>query len=131
MKESELRSCALAAQEILAGLVADAEERERVGRKLADALALPPGTAAIALRGALTSHEATRRFLQAKANAAAETMTPDEDRAIGMLGVPGIGGRIGTYFVCPEGDYDEVRETLADGTPVCPVHGRVMTRKDG
>jgi hypothetical protein len=131
MKENELRSCAIAVREKLPELIADARQRERVDRQLSDALALAPGTAAIALRKALRSHEATRGFLQAETSAVPEQMMPGHDRAIGMLGAPGVGSIIGTYFVCSECDYDEVRETLADGTPVCPVHGPVMMRKDG
>jgi hypothetical protein len=116
----------MAAWENLAGLIADAEERERTDGKLSDALARRTGTATLALPLALTSHEATHCFLQAGPNAAPEayvpdTMMPGEDRGIGLM-IEAV-GIVGTMFVCPECDHDDMRETLADGTSACPRHG--------
>jgi hypothetical protein len=129
MDEDELRSCAAAARGRLAELITDAKERERVDKRLGDALTLRSGRANIALRRALKSHEATRRFMQSQAAAVDEAGILGADRAVGLLGDP-IANVIGTLFICPEGDYSEVRETLADGTPVCPKHRLVMTRTD-
>lgn len=129
MNENELRSCAAAARENLFGLIPDANERERADKSLGEALALPPGAAALALRKALRSHESTREFLRTRsAGAADETGPLGDDRAIGLPGVPMVRG---TLFVCPKGDYSKVRESVAGGTPVCPNDGSVMARMDG
>lgn len=130
MDENELRLCAVAARGKLPELITDAQEREWVDKQLADALALPSGTAniALALRRALKSHDATHRFMRSQAAATNETEILGADRTVGLLGVPMA---IGVEFICPECGHKAVRETLADGTPVCPTHGAVMTRTGG
>lgn len=130
MDENELRLCAAAARGKLPELIADAQERERVDKQLADALALPSGTAsiALALRRALRSHDATRRFMRSQAPATHETEILGADRVVGVIGAAMA---IGVEFVCPVCGHKAVRETLGDGTPACPDHGAVMTRTDG
>lgn len=130
MDENELRLCAEAARGKLPELIVDAHERERADKQLADALALPSGTAdtALVLRRALKSHDATHRFMRSRAAATHETEILGADRTVGPLGVPMA---IGVEFSCPVCGHKALRETLADGTPVCPDDGTVMTRTDG
>jgi hypothetical protein len=128
MDENELKLCAAAARGKLPDLIVDAQERERVDKQLAGALALPSGTANIALRRALRSHDAIHRFMLSQAAATNETEILGADRAVGLLGKPLA---IGVYFICPKCGHKAVRETLSDETPTCPDHGAVMIRTSG
>lgn len=129
MNEEELRSCATSARENLADLIADPAERARVDRGITAALGHDAGTAALPLRLALRSHEATARFLQIWAADSRSKRIIDADRVVGPLGDPT--SIIGVLFMCPKCDHTEVLDAVADEDLTCPNDGSPLMRVDG
>jgi hypothetical protein len=53
----------------------------------------------------------------------------DPERIVELGG--GAMAELGTYFVCPEGDFDFVRERVGQTVPVCPRHNVPLRRVAG
>jgi hypothetical protein len=122
MDEGELRGLA---QELIAelpGLIADQHARETVEAALKQSLAAPTGSASAALKAALESHQATRKWLRGR-------LPEDAQRMVGVAG--DTTSPLGTYYVCPHEDYDFTRETLGAPVPLCPIHKVALVRSDG
>jgi hypothetical protein len=104
----------------LATVVADDVERGTVAEELDAALALPPAESGRQVEEVLAAHAETRAWMRERDPAAR-----DPDRLIGVAG-GGLAGDptadLGTHFVCPERDFDFVRETVATEVPMCPKH---------
>jgi hypothetical protein len=122
MEESELRGLAEDLRDALPGLIDDEAERATVAAGLDAALATPPGSGRAALTAALESHATTREWLR-------DRLPADTERAITIPGDPTA--PLGTLFVCPQEDYDFVRERVNQQVPLCPVHKIALVRAEG
>jgi len=122
MDELQLRGLAEDLRSALPGLIDDDAERAVVDARLRTALATPPGTGRAALSAALESHARTREWLR-------ERLPGDLERAITLPGNPTA--PLGTLFVCPQEDYDFVRETVEQQVPLCPTHKIALVRAEG
>ena len=118
MDENELRRLAEQARRELAHLIPDKAERARADSQLAQALNEPPGTAKLALMGALRSHEAIRRWIAA-----------DTDRIVSLSG--DVTSSLGVLFACPKKDYTLVLEAPTEEMLLCPNDGSVLERYRG
>jgi hypothetical protein len=123
MDEDTLRGLAKAMQTELPTLITDLTERGPVEAALDQALSQSPGTAKEALRTALRSHPATRDWMRRRAPIDGET-----DRAIGTLGSVLT---VGVLFVCPEGNYGVMRQTITGEALFCPIDGSLLQRHTG
>jgi len=121
MDELQLRRLAEDLRSALPGLIDD-DERAVVDTRLRTALATPPGTGRAALSAALESHARTREWLR-------ERLPEDLERAITLPGNPTA--PLGALFVCPQEDYDFVRETVEQQVPLCPTHKIALVRAEG
>jgi hypothetical protein len=120
MDEETLRRLAETLQTELPALIADAAAREPVEQNLTQALDQPAGTATDALHAALSSHPATRDWMRRTTG-----ITKDVDAAVGTLGAVLAAGPL---FVCPEGDYSVVRESVSSDVLFCPNDGSILER---
>src|SRR6266496_4950725 len=111
MDEPELRGLAEDLRAALPRLIDDDAERAVVEAGLQTALATSPGSGRAALSAALESHPKTRKWLR-------ERLPADTERAITLPGDPTAA--LGVLFVCPQQDYDFVRERVDQQVPFCP-----------
>ena len=121
MDESELRWLAEELRAALPGLIDDDAERATVAAGLDTALATPPGSGRAALTAALESHAKTREWLRNR-------LPPEAQRSITIPGDPTA--PLGTLFICPQEDYDFVRERVNQQVPLCPVHKIALVRAE-
>jgi hypothetical protein len=98
---------------VLSAVIADPAERIRIESELAKALALSPEQGRSALEAVFMSHRGVEAWIRDRADE-----TPD--RIANPVG--GYTATLGTLFVCPEGDFDFVREKVSDRVPMCPTH---------
>jgi hypothetical protein len=96
----------------LDAVIADDAERRAAATELDDALALSGADRDARLAVVLAARPETRAWMHAR--------DVDPDRLDPLAGR--VTAELGTYFVCPEGDYDFVRETVSETVPLCPVH---------
>jgi hypothetical protein len=122
MDESELRHLAEDLRAALPRLIDDEAERATVAAGLETALASAPGAGRAALNAALESHPKTREWLRGR-------LPAETERSITIPGDPTA--PLGTLFVCPEDDYDFVRERVNQQVPLCPVHKIPLVRAEG
>jgi hypothetical protein len=122
MEEAELRDMAAALRADLAAWIPDPAERATVDAALRQALDTAPGSAKPALRAALTSHPQARRWV-------ADRLPAEVERAVDIPFDPTV--TLGVLFVCPQEDFDYVRENVADSVPPCPKHHVPLLRTDG
>ena len=118
-------NCGIRAAELqaaLPGLIVDDDERAAVEAAITAALAASPGSGWEAIRTALESHAETRKWLR-------RHLTLEIERAIDIPGDPTAA--LGVLFVCPQEDYDFVRETVNQKVPSCPVHHVELVRAVG
>jgi len=115
-----LRQLAEAMRSELATLIPDSTAREPVDNLLVRALDQPAGTATEALHDALSSHPATRDWMRRTTGVTKET-----DAAISPLGAALAPNPL---YICPEGDYSVVRETVASDVLLCPNDGSILER---
>ena len=115
MDEEQQRRLALELREALGTIVTDEQERSSVEEELDIALTLPAPERDRRLAEVLAAHPETRAWMRER-----DPDLVDPDRLVELGGLPTA--QLGTYFVCPEGDYDFVRENVGDEVPVCPVH---------
>lgn len=120
MDEQTLRGLAEQLEAELPTLIPDATAREPLEQDLTEALGQPPGAAGQALQTALRSHPVARGWMRAHT-----TLTGDTDRVVGLLGGVLTGGML---FICVEGDYSVVRESVSSEILFCPNDGSILER---
>jgi hypothetical protein len=115
MDDEEQRRLALELRAGLEAVVSDEDEREAVAKELDAALALPGPEGDRRLTDVLAAREETRTWMRER-----DPDRVDTERLVELLGLPTM--PLGTYLVCPEGDFDFVREAVGQEVPLCPVH---------
>jgi hypothetical protein len=115
MNEEQQRRLATELRATLETVVIDENERRLVEAELDAALSLPAPEGDAKLADVLRARPETRAWMRERDPDAA-----DAERMTGLAGLPTA--KLGTYFVCPAGDYDFVRESVSDDVPLCPTH---------
>src|SRR5262245_36054102 len=123
MDDEEQRRLAIELRAGLDAVVSDEDERRAVAKELDAALALPRPEGDRRLTDVLSAREETRTWMREH-----DPDQLDEERLSELLGLPTM--RLGTYFVCPQGDFDFVREDVGQSVPLCPVHHLQLTPTD-
>ena len=117
MDEPTLRQLAADLLAELSDKIPDDAERGPVAQTLGAALDSPEGEGSDSLLEALEAHPETRKYMR-------EHGAYDD---VVRSGLPGITTTpVGLYYVCPEGDEDDVLLTIPASPPHCPVHGIPM-----
>lgn len=115
MNDEQQRRLALQLRAGLDAVVSDEDERGMVANELDAALSLPRPEGDRRLTDVLAAREETRTWMRER--------DPDRFDAERLVELPGLPTMpLGTYFVCPEGDFDFVREAVGDEVPLCPTH---------
>ncbi len=116
MSEDPLRQLAGELRENLDTVIEDEAERHAAGEELDEALQLEDPDGDRRLADVLRARPETREWMRQRDPALADAV-----RLFEPLG--GDPRELGTYYVCPQGgDFDFVRESLADEVPLCPNH---------
>lgn len=115
MDDEQQRQLALELRGTLESVVTDEQARRALEEELDAALALPPAESGQRLEEVLRAREETRAWMREH-----DPEPPDVERLTELGGRPI--GQLGTYYVCPEGDYDWVRENVGAEVPLCPIH---------
>jgi hypothetical protein len=123
MPDDDLRSLGTELQETLHTVIEDEDERRAVEHELGEALSLESPDAEQRLVEVLRARPALRGWMREH-----DLSLRDVERLVGMAGDPT--SPLGTYFVCPQGDYDYVRENVGDSVPDCPHHHVPLIRAD-
>jgi hypothetical protein len=115
MSDDALRQLAGELRKSLDTVIDDEAERHAAREELAEALSLEGPDGDRRLADVLRARPETREWMRQRDPALADAV-----RLLEPLG--GDPRELGTYYVCPQGDFDFVRETLADEVPLCPQH---------
>jgi len=116
MSEDALRQLAGELRENLDTVIEDEAERQAAGEELDEALSLEDADGDRRLADVLRARAETREWMRQRDPALADAVRLFEP----LAGDPTA--QLGTYFVCPQNDFDFVRESLADEVPLCPNH---------
>jgi hypothetical protein len=113
MDDQSQRELARELLEDLDDVVEQADEREQLREDITAALRLERPERDRQLTDVLRGHVQTRAWMAER--------EPDVelDRLVQPAGDP---EHVGTYFMCPHGDSDFVRERVGDDVPLCPKH---------
>lgn len=123
MDDEQQRHLARELRATLKAVVIDDDERLLVERELDAALSLARPEGDRRLEDVLAARPETRTWMRER-----DPDVADSERLAELGGVPT--GLLGTYFVCPEGDYDFVREGVGVNVPLCPTHNVALLRAD-
>lgn len=123
MDESALQELATELLTELPTQIPDQVERTPVVDAITAALDIPAGESRLPLLYALSSHEATRRWMLAHGAAPADVVR------VGVAGDPTT--PLGLYYVCPNKDEDAVLLSIPARPPLCPVHSIPMDLVQG
>jgi hypothetical protein len=115
MDDEQQRRLALELRGTLESVVTDEDARRALEEELDAALALPQPESGRRLEEVLRAREETRAWMRDH-----DPEPPDVERLTELGGRPT--GPLGTYYVCPKGDYDWVRENVGEEVPLCPTH---------
>ncbi|MBV9160122.1 MAG: hypothetical protein JO281_00905 [Pseudonocardiales bacterium] len=119
MDESTLRRLAIELLTELPTEIPDPAERDPVADAITTALGVPVGAGRLRLLGALSSHEATRRWMLAHGAASEDVI-----RAVGLAGDPST--PLGLYYMCPKEHEDTVLHSVPAWPPLCSKCGAPM-----
>jgi hypothetical protein len=124
MDETTLRRLATKLLDELSTIIADSAKRNSVADAVTAALDVPAGAGRLRLLEALSSHEATRRWMLAHGAAPQDVI-----RGVNLAGDPTT--PLGLYYMCPEKDEDKVLHSLPAQPPLCSRHGVPMILVQG
>jgi hypothetical protein len=119
LDETTLRRLATELLDELSTTIADPAERSSVADAITAALGVPEGAGRLPLLGALSSHEATRRWMLAHGAGAEDVI-----RAVTLEGdslTP-----LGLYYICPNEHEDKVLRSVPSRPPLCSECGAPM-----
>jgi hypothetical protein len=123
MDETTLRQLAADLLAELPEKIPDDAERGPVAKALTAALGSPEGEGRTPLLDALGAHPATRKYMREHG------ANDDVPRGVGPAGIRLAPA--GLYYLCPEGDRDEVLLSIPAQPPLCPVHHILMVLQQG
>ena len=124
MDAEQQRRLALELRGSLEAVVPDEDERRAVQEELDAALTLPRPEGDRRLAEVLGARRETREWMREH-----DPDLPDAVRFVELAGLPTT-PLLGTYFVCPHGDVDFVRENVGDDVPLCPTHHVALIPQD-
>src|SRR4051794_36821551 len=113
MSDEERRNLARELSTRLEEVIADEDERRTVAEELDAALAIEGAEGDARLVEVLRASPDAREWMGGR----------EELEEVDRIVEPGGDvGEVGTYFVCPYGDSDYVRDHVGDPVPLCPEH---------
>jgi hypothetical protein len=124
MNETTLRGLATKLLTELPTEIPDPAERAPVADAITAALDVPEGAGRLPLLGALSSHEATRRWMLAHGAAPQDVI-----RALGLDGDPTT--PLGLYYMCPNEHEDTVLHSVPARPLLCSKCGAPMDLVQG
>src|SRR3712207_3376932 len=113
MAGHDLRGLAGELRASLHSVIEDEAERAALESELDDALSRPDPESERRLVEVLRARPETRAWMRER-----DPALEDSERLTGLAGDPTA--LLGTYFVCPQSDFDYVREGLDEQVPLCP-----------
>jgi hypothetical protein len=122
MDETTLRRLAAELLDELPTIITDPTERTSLADAITAALGVPEGAGRLPLLGALSSHEATRRWMLAHGAA-------PHDVIRGLPGDPTT--PLGLYYMCPNKHEDTVLHSVPAWPPLCSKCGTPMDLVQG
>jgi hypothetical protein len=114
MNDERQRELAQHLRNELDNVIEDASERSALQADLDAALALGGAEGDRQLAEVLRARPQTRDWMRAR-----DPDATDSDR---LSRLAGDAADLGTHFICPEEDYDFIRDHVSDVVPLCPKH---------